>query len=72
MEHAAVRDMETSAPAGKSQLEGALVGKGSAGEGSHCGQGTESCLEESLHLELMDEERAAHGHTRGVCVGRDL
>lgn len=35
MEHAADRDMETSAPAGKSQLEGALVGKGSAGEGSH-------------------------------------
>ena len=42
------RDMGTPAPAAtKSPLEGALVGKGSSGEGSHCGQGTESFLEEA-------------------------
>lgn len=33
--------MGSPAPAAtKSLLEGALVGRGSAGEGSHCGQGT--------------------------------
>lgn len=47
------RDMGAPAPAArKSRLEGALVGKGQAGEGSHCGQGTESFLEEALVGEL--------------------
>lgn len=42
-------DMGISVPAARiSQLEGALVGKGWAGEGSHCGQGTGTSLEEAL------------------------